>query len=231
MDLQAYGWEWAKRAHSDQLEFKTGKRGETALFELMLETANSPDERVSSGGFEDSIRRVSVGRVVLRTVDRDVQSFFPVAEVGGDRFQSGWKYRGASAIIGHKGLAHSAVGMFSRHPLHHSEPLISAFLPDFPRYGGKLKPFTDYNVAFELLPVHGVNMGTAKQGSPRELHPLEGEKREWFVRLRGTVTEVRPTYILLDCGAPVFIETKGFLNLTEGESLKAEGALYAYIEP
>ena len=158
-------------------------------------------------------------------------AFFPVAEVGGAKFRSTWKYRGANAILGDKGKAHSAVGLFSRHPHHQAGPLIGAFLPDFPRCAGKLKPFSDYPVALELLPTHGVNMGTAREGTPREIHPLEGQKREWFVRLRGTVTEVRPTYIMLDCGAPVFIECKGFLNLTEGESLKAEGALYAYIEP
>jgi len=231
MDLQAYGWEWAKKAHLDQLEFKSGKKGEQTLFEMMLETANSPDERVVAGPFEDAVRRVSVGRVILRTMDRDVQSFFPVAEVGGKRFQSKWKYRSVNRVIGDKGKAHSAVGMFSQHPMHHSAPMIGAFLPDFPRYGEKLKPFSDYQVAMEFLPVHGVNMGTAKENTVREMLPLEGEKREWFVRLRGTVKEVRPTYVLLDCGAPVFIECKGFLNLAEGESLKAEGALYAYVEP
>ena len=231
MDVQAFGWEWAKKAHLDQLEFKSGKKGETPLFEMMLETANSPDERIGAGGFEDSVKRVSVGRVVLRTIDRDVQTFFPVAEVGGSKFQSRWKYRGANRIIGDKGKAHSAVGMFSQHPLHHTAPLIGAFLPHFPKYCDKLKTFTDYPVALEFLPTHGVNMGTAKENTIREILPLEGEKREWFVKLRGTVTEVRPTYILLDCGVPVFIECKGFLNLAEGESLKAEGALYGYVEP
>lgn len=231
MDIQAFGWEWAKKAHLDQLEFKSGKKGETALFEMMLETANSPDERIGAGGFEDAVKRVSVGRVVLRTMDRDFQSFFPMAEVGGKKFQSVWKYRGANRIIGDKGKAHSGVGMFSQHPLHHTAPLIGAFLPDFPRYGEKLKMFSDYPVALEFLPTHGVNMGTARENTPREIMPLEGEKREWFVRLRGTALEVRPTYILLDCGAPVFIECKGFLNLAEGESLKAEGALYGYVEP
>jgi hypothetical protein len=104
-------------------------------------------------------------------------------------------------------------------------------MPDFPKYGDKLKPFSDYKVAMEFLPTHGVNMGTAKESAVKELLPLEGEKREWFVKLRATVMEVRPTYILLDCGTPVFIECKGYLNLAEGESLKAEGALYAYVEP
>ncbi len=231
MDLQAYGWDWAKKAHLDQLEFKSGKKGETALFELMLEVANSPDERVGAGGFEDAVKRVSVGRVVLRTIDQDVQSFFPVAEVGGQKFRSAWKYRGANRIIGHKAKAHSAVGMFSQHPLHHVAPLIGAFMPDFPKYGDRLKAFTDYDVALELLPTHGVNLGTAKETAVKELFPLEGEKREFFVKLRGTVLEVRPTYVLVDCGVPVFIECKGFLNLAEGESLKAEGALYAYVEP
>ncbi len=231
MDLQAYGWDWAKKAHLDQLEFKSGRKGESALFELMLETANSPDEKIGTGAFQDAVRRVSVGRVVLRTKDGDVQTFFPRAEVGGARFRSSWKYRGANLIIGDKGRAHSAVGMFSRHPLHHAVPLIGAFMPDFPASGDKLKPFSDYKVAMELLPAHGVNMGTAGENPVKEIHPLDAEKREWFVRVRGTVLEVRPTYILLDCGAPVFIECKGLLNLGEGESLKAEGALYAYVEP
>jgi hypothetical protein len=231
MDLQAYGWEWAKKAHLDQLEFKSGKKGETPLFEMMLETANKPDERVECGSFEDAVKRVSVGRVVLRTIDKDVQTFFPVAEVGGQKFQTVWKYRGANHIIGHKAKAHSAVGMFSQHPLHHVAPLIGAFMPFYPKYGEKLRPFSDYKVALELLPTHGVNLGTAKETAIKELLPLEGEKRVWFVKLRGTVQEVRPTYILLDCGVPVFIECKGFLNLSEGESLKAEGALYAYVEP
>jgi len=230
-DLQAWGWEWAKTAHRDQLEFKSGKQGETPIFELMLETANSPDERVTVGPFEDAVRRVSVGRVLLRTIDRDVQSFFPVAEVRGKKFEGTWKFRGVNRIHGEKGLAHTAVGMFSSHPLHHTAPMIGAFLPEYPKIGARLNPFSDYQVALELLPTHGVNLGTAKENSPKEIAPFEGEKREWFVKLKGVVTEVRPTYVLLDCGMPVFIECKGFLNLAEGESLKAEGALYAYLEP
>jgi hypothetical protein len=229
-DIQAWGWDWVKIAHLDQLEFKTGRHGETPVFELMTETANSPDERVGSGGFTDSVKRSSVGRLVLRTLENDVQTFFPVAEVGGAKFRSRWKFRSASRIIGDGGKAHSAVGMFSAHPLHHTVPLIGAFLPDYPRLADKLKVFSDYQVAMELLPTHGANLGTARENTPKEIVPLEGSKREWFVKLKGVVTDVHPTYILLDCGVPVFIECKGFLNLAEGETLKAEGALYAYPE-
>ncbi len=230
-DLQAWGWDWVKRAHLDQIEFKTGRQGETPAFELMSETANSPDERVGAGAFRDSVKRVSVGRVVLRTLENDVQSFFPVAEVRGSKFTARWKFRSANRIIGDAGKAHSAVGMFSSHPLHHTAGLIGAFLPEYPRFADRLEMFSDYKIAMELLPTHGVNLGTAKENSPKELVPMEHEKLDWFVRLKGVVTEVRPTYVLLDCGVPVFIECKGFLNLAEGEALKAEGALYAYPEP
>ena len=51
------------------------------------------------------------------------------------------------------------------------------------------------------------------------------------MKVEGTVKRIGQTYTLLDCGKPIFIDNPRFLNLEEGNGLRAEGALYAYIEP
>lgn len=227
VDIQGWGWEWVEQTHLDQLAQKTGISGSTPLFELMTATANKPDRKVEAGDFEDKLKGVRHGHVLLRTLDRDVQSFFPVATTDEASTMSGWKYRGVSHIFGEGGKAHGAVGSFSSHPLHHQVPLINAFMPYYPRIQSKLKFLTDYQVAMELIPTK------AERDWPVRniMEPIEGEKREFFARLEGTVKEIGETYLLLDCGKPVFIDNPTFLNLEEGNGLKAEGALYAYIEP
>jgi hypothetical protein len=227
VDIQGWGWEWVEKAHLDQLEVKTGIKGKEALFELMTSTANTPDRKEQVGDFEDKLKNVRNGKVLLRTLDLDVQSFFPIADTPDPALRSPWKYRGVSHIFGEGGKAHGAVGSFSSHPLHHQSPLIFAFIPNYPRIQPKVRFLTDYPVAMELIP------SKAERDWPVRniMEPLDSEKREWFVKLEGTVKEIGPTYTLLDCGKPVFIDSGKFLNVEEGNGLKAEGALYAYFEP
>jgi len=227
VDIQGWGWEWVEKAHLDQLEFKTGISGNAPLFELLTATANKPDKKMQAGDFEDKIKKVKHGNVLLRTMDLDVQSFFPVAESTDPAVRSPWKYRGVTHIFGEEGKAHGAIGSFSSHPLHHQAPLIYAFIPHYPRIQSKLRFLTDYPVAMELIPLKADRDWPVRN----TMEPLEGEKREWFVKLEGTVKEIGQTYMLLDCGKPVFIDDPKFLGLEEGNGLKAEGALYAYIEP
>jgi hypothetical protein len=227
VDIQGWGWEWVEKAHLDQLELKTGIKGKTALFDLMTATANSPDKKEQAGDYEDKIKKVKNGKVILRTLEKDVQSFFPVADTLDPAVRSPWKYRGAARIFGEEGKAHGAIGSFSSHPLHHKAPLIYAFIPYYPKIVSNLKYLTDYPVGLELLPSKAERDWPVKN----EMAPLEGEKREWFVKVEGTVKQIGPTYTLIDCGKPVFIDNSRFLNLEEGNGLRAEGALYAYFEP
>ena len=75
-DVQGWGWEWIKKTHLDQLEFKTGLEGETALFTLMTQTANEPDKKQKTGDYEDKLKKVAAAH-----------------EDGGDTCSRGWGYR------------------------------------------------------------------------------------------------------------------------------------------
>lgn len=226
-DIQGWGWEWVEKTHLDQLELKTGLKGNTTLFELLTATANTPDKKVQTGEFMDAVKNVKTGKVILRTLNRDVQTFFPVSDVSDPAVRTPWKYRGVTRIFGEAGLAHSAIGSFSSHPLHHKAPLIYAFIPYYPKIEAKSKFLTDYQVGMELVPQK------AERDWPvnNEMAILEGSKREWFVKVEGTVKSIGPNYTLIDCGKPLFIESKKFLGLEEGNGIRAEGALYAYFDP
>jgi hypothetical protein len=225
-DIKAWGWEWIKKAHVGQLEFKTGMTGEESLFELMATVANKPDEKVPHGKFEDNVKRVDGSRLVLRLRDDDPQTFIPVSEVKGPAVMADWKFRGARKIMGEAGLAHSGIGMFSTH---HIAP-VSAFIPCFPVIESKLKFLEDIPVAMELIPTSAKKL-KAKGETKKEIIALAGDDLQWHVKLRGVVQEPGYNYTLIDAGMPLFVEKRGYLNLTPGDSVEAEGALFAYPDP
>ena len=230
-DVQGWGWEWIKKTHLDQLEFKTGIEEESALFTLMTQTANEPDKKQTTGEYGDKLKKVASGWVLLRTLNGNLQTFFPVAEDPGASAHHLWKYRGVSRFFGDGGKAHGAVGHFSSHPLHHRAPLIYAFMPYYPRIAPKLKFLTNYSASMELIPTSGKNLGSVGKDSATEIAPLGEDENDWYVKLEGRVEKAWQSFILIDCGVPVFIGSPGFLGLKEGDGVRAEGALYAYPEP
>lgn len=226
-DISAWGWDWVKKAHVDQLEFKTGMTGEQQLFTLMASVANSPDEKVRIGKFEDHIKRVGGVRLVLRMLDEDAQSFFPVTEVKAPKVMGKWKFRGVRKITGEGGLAHSAIGLFSTHKI---SP-VEAFVPNYPGLEQGLKFLSDYQVAMELLPKKARRLEEPLEDSKKGIVQLSGQKKEFFATVKGTVSELGYSYVLIDAGMPVFIEKRNFQNLKLEDPVEAEGALYAYPEP
>jgi len=226
-DISAWGWDWVKKAHIDQLEFKTGLAGEQQLFTLMASVANGPDEKVMVGKFEDHVKRVGGVRLVLRMLDEDAQSFFPVTEVKAPKVMGKWKFRGVRKITGEGGLAHSAIGLFSTHKI---SP-VEAFMPNYPAVEQRLKFLTDYQVAMELLPKKAKRLDEPVEDSKKGIVQVTGQKKEFTATVKGTVAELGYSYVLIDAGMPVFIEKRNFQNLKLEDPVEAEGALYAYPEP
>jgi len=226
-DISGWGWDWVKKAHAEQLEFKTGMTGEQQLFTLMASVANGPDEKVPAGRFEDHVKRVGGARLVLRMHADDAQSFFPVTEVKAPKVMGKWKFRGVRKITGEAGLAHSGIGLFSTHKI----TPVEAFLPTFPVIETRLKFLSDYETAMELLPRKAKKLDEELDDSRKGIIQLTSQKKDFQASVKGTVSEVGYSYVIIDAGIPIFVEKRNWQNLKPGESVEAEGALYAYPEP
>jgi len=225
---KGWGWSWIRGYHGPDFYYKYGIKEEQKIQNMIGGIIKQPMAVEDTGPFKDLSINLSSSKVIVRLYNGSVQTMFPYSIGIPETYYTNLEFRAWIPIYGEGDCIHSAFGCFNSGTCG-----FFCFVPDYPKFQGRIKPMEWVKVAVESFPNQiGFKRRIAffKKMEPKidSIKDEHGPPHQYMVT--GNITNLDNKMALVMSQVPVFLDNKFKERPKDKSFIGLKGKLIGYIK-